>query len=226
MSDNKFDINSVIDEVKRIATEPVEYYKTMKTSGGFTDPIIFVVVMGAVSGLLASVFALIAIGRFGMMAMGIGSIIIVPIFVLIACFIGAAIMYVIWKLMGSEQNYETAFRCVASTTVIMPLMIILPIIPYLGNIIAVGLSFFLIYLATIHVHKIEEGKAKIVIGVIAALVILSNLSGERFQRNMTAKMDSFSEQLDFEGKTPEEMGEAVGKFLKGLEEAAKEDNQK
>jgi hypothetical protein len=222
MSNEKFDLDAAINQAKHIATNPVDYFKTMKTSGGFTDPIIFIAVMGAIAGLLASLFTLISLGNFGIVAMGIGSIIIVPIMAIIGCFVSSAFMYIVWKLMGSEQSYECAYRCVSSTMVVMPLMVVLPIIPYIGNVIAVAISFYLIYLATLHVHNISSQKSKIVIGVIAALVIFTNLSGERFQRNVTAKMDGYVKEFNIEGKSPEELGKAMGEFMKGFEEATKE----
>jgi uncharacterized membrane protein YdjX (TVP38/TMEM64 family) len=43
------------------------------------------------------------------MGAGFGAIIFMPIAVAIGSFIGAAILFVIWKLMGSQEDYETAY---------------------------------------------------------------------------------------------------------------------
>ena len=134
--EQKFDINRVINDAKKIITNPAEYYSTMAKSGGFADPIIFVVVMAAVMGLITAVLSFFG-SPIGLMAAGLGAIILVPIAAVISSFIGAAILFVIWKLMGSEQTFETAYRCLAAAAAIYPVIAVLSIIPYIGSIIGV-----------------------------------------------------------------------------------------
>ena len=125
MSDQTtFDINQVIAQAKAVITNPVGYYQTMPKTGGYGNPVIFVAVMGAVMGLITAVLSFFG-SAAGMMAAGLGAIIVMPIFAVLGAFIGAAILYVIWKLMGSAESYETAFRCQASVAAIYPISALL-----------------------------------------------------------------------------------------------------
>ena len=83
----------------------------MPKSGGFVEPLVFMVSMGVVSGVIQSVLALVGLSFAASFAMAIASIIIVPIMTGIFGFVGGAILFVIWKIMGSEQSFETAYRC-------------------------------------------------------------------------------------------------------------------
>ncbi|MBX2849803.1 MAG: YIP1 family protein [Acidiferrobacterales bacterium] len=232
-SEPAFNFATVIDDAKKVITNPIGFYREMPTTGGYANPLIFVVVMAAITGLIAAITSLIGLGN-AMVAggMAIASIIILPIFAVIGSFIGAAIMFVIWKLMGSEKNYEAAYRCVAYSFAIGPVVAVLSIIPYLGTIIRSLWTTFLLYAASIEVHKLKAATAKIVFGILAALFVLVGVSSERTARALqdytdrvseaTADLPSSLQNLEnLEDMTAEEAGKAAGEFLKGLEEFSK-----
>lgn len=214
----KFDINQVINTVKAVITTPVNYFQTMPKTGGLTEPLIFALVMGAVAGLISAILSFMS-APVGMMAYGIGAIIFVPIAALIGAFIGAAILFVIWKLMGSEENYETAFRCMAAIMAIYPITALVALIPYVGAIVSVAWSTYLVIEASVGVHGRERKTAQLVFGIIGALMLLMNLSGERAARNMASHMEEMGAQFeDFQNLPPEEAGKKMGEFLKGMEQ--------
>lgn len=236
----KFGLDSVIADAKAVITDPVGFYRGMATSGGFAEPAIFVIVMGLVMGVLIAVFTLIGFGPVGAMAAGFAAIIFMPIGAVIGSFIGAAIMFVVWKLMGSERNFEAAYRSVAHATAIYPVMAVLGLIPYLGTVIGVVWGVYLMYCASTQVHKIEAGRAKIVLGILGALMLFMQLSGEMASRALQSQLETSAEQMgtsmeelsksmeqlgtsmegvDVEDMTPEEAGKAVGDFFRGMNEA-------
>lgn len=220
-----FDLNNVKDTALRVIQQPVEFYRTMPRTGGLTDPIIFLVVMGFVAGLIFTVFGLFGGGRLA--GMGIAALIGFPIFMLIWSFVSAAILYVIWRLMGSAENYETAYRCVAFASAIMPVMAVASILPYIGTILGVLWGTYLMFTASIEVHKIDRQKATFVFAVLAAISILMNLSGEYGARHVNSQMGDFDSKMGqmmegMEDMTPEEAGRAMGEFMRGMEEAASE----
>ncbi|MBT8115525.1 MAG: YIP1 family protein, partial [Arenicella sp.] len=139
MPESNFSLSTVIDDAKKVITDPFGFYRAMPDSGGFADPVIFVAVMGAAAGLIFSVLAMIGLGGAGGMGMAGGmalsAVILVPIGMIIGSFIGAAIVFVIWKLMGSDKNYETAYRCVAYSTAIMPVVALISMIPYVATLV-------------------------------------------------------------------------------------------
>jgi hypothetical protein len=131
-----------------------------------------------------------------MLAAGLSAIILMPIFAVIGSFISAAILFVIWKLMGSSENYETAYRCQSSVTAIYPVVALIAIIPYLGTIIMIGWGALLVIEASVSVHERKRNVAQIVFGILAVLMILSNVASERAARQMGLYMDHAGSQFD------------------------------
>ncbi len=242
MSENNFNLGKVIEDARQVVTQPVAFYKSMQQSGGFAEPCIFLVVMAVIMGAMAALLSFFGLGKIGAVAIGLGSIIIIPVMALIGSFVGALIMFVIWKLMGSEKDYETAYRCIAYASVIYPVMPLLGWMPYLGTIVGVGWGMFLMYIATLEVHQIKQQTAQLVIGVIAAILIFMQLSGEYTARNIQAQIEESTQEWqqgaeemnkafekiseNAEDMTPEEAGKALGEFFKGLSESMPKDMKK
>ena len=220
---SRFDINTVISDAKRVLLDPAGFYRSMAKAGGYTEPLIYVVVMGFAAGVLATLTSIFGGGiRFGAGA-GFFAMLLLPIVAVISSFISGTIMFVLWKLMGSSQGYETAWRCVAFSMVMFPAMMILQWIPYLGSIVGVIVVIWLMINASTEVHAVERKKAQLVLGVLGVFMVLGNISSERAARQWEARMEHYGGQLEqLENMTPEEAGEAVGEFLKGIEKATKE----
>ncbi|MFA5632898.1 MAG: YIP1 family protein [Porticoccaceae bacterium] len=219
---NKFDIHSVINNAKAIITTPATYFQTMPKSGGFANPVIFVAVMAAAAGVIAAVLSLFG-SSAGMIGAGLSAIILMPIFALIGTFIGAGILFVIWKLMGSPENYETAFRCLASMTAIYPVVALLSIIPYIGTIVGVVWATYLVIEASVAVHGRDRKTSQIVFGIIGVLLLISNVSSEYAARKAVDHLEDMGSMMEeYSRLPPDEMGKKMGEFLKGMEEGMKE----
>lgn len=219
-----FNLSKVIEDAISVITQPVDFYRNTSKSGGFADPAIFVIVIAVIAALIFSIFSLFGGGRFA--AAGLALLIIMPIMMLISTFIYAAIMFIIWKLMGSENNYETAYRCVAYSSAIFPIVALITLIPYLGSIIGVLWGMYLMVIASTEVHELNKNTALIVFGILGFIGVIMNISSERAARNMEQQMGKFEKQMgksmeDMSDMTPEEAGKAVGEFLRGFEEATK-----
>jgi len=219
---SKFDISKVVDDAISVITNPTDFYRNMQRDGGFAEPIIFLVVMAAIMGVILTVFSLFGAGRIGAMAVGFGAIIFMPIMALIMSFVAAAIMFVIWKLMGSNESFETAYRCVAYASAIYPVVAIVSIIPYVGTIIGVAWGTFLLFTASVEVHQLARNTAMIVMGILGFIMLVMNLSGEIGSRHFESRIEQMGNSMEgIEDMTPEEAGKAVGEFLKGLEDGSK-----
>jgi hypothetical protein len=145
-------------------------------------------------------------------AESLGRIIVVPIVVVIFSFIGAAIIFVIWKLMGSQKNYETSYRCWAYLMALAPIVAIISIIPYVGGIINIAIYVYFIVIASTQVHNISSQKAWLVFGIIGAVLVLIGISLEYKARSMAPTAEQYR-------KTAEEINR---QYLKQIEEARKE----
>lgn len=211
---------NILNTAVRVITNPVGFYREMPKTGGFPEPLIFAVILGLISGLLTAILSIFSLGAAASFLMGIAFIIIYPIMIAIFGFVGAAILFIIWRIIGSKESFETAYRCWAYSMAILPITTLLGIIPYLGTIIGLAWGFYLIVVASTEAHKIPQKTAYIVFGVICALMVIMSTCSQYAGRKFQEGMEEFGSQM--EDMTPEEAGKAFGDFMKGLQEAAEE----
>lgn len=219
----KSPVQGIVDTAKQVIMDPVGFYRGMAKSGGFTDPLVFAVVLGVVTGIVQAIIGLVHLGPAVSAVMALGSIIIMPIMVLIFGFVGAAIVFVVWKLMGSSESYETAYRCGAYASAISPITAVTALIPVVGSLVGLGWMTYLLVMASIEVHKIPAKKAWLVFGIIAALFALMTLGAQAGARKAQRGMVDFQKEMGMTpGKdmTPEEAGKAAATFMKAMQEQA------
>ena len=234
MSDSQtFDIQQAVADAKRVLSDPFGFYKELSLTGGLTNPLLFVVCMAVVTAIISVVLSFVGLGMAAGVGAGIVGIIVIPIAAVIGSFIGAGIMFVIWKLMGSDKDFEAAYRCVAYSFAIAPVGAVLSVVPYLGTAIRALWGGFILYAASTNAMGIKEQTAKIAIGILTALLVLGGINSERQARKVQAWADKYSDSVReiynedeiaerLENMTAEDAGEMVGDFLKGIEKAAKE----
>ena len=228
-----YSLESVIEDFKKVITDPAGFYRAMPTDGGYLNPLIFIAVMAVAAGLLMTILSVVGLGVGSTMTFGsaLMMVVMLPIGAGIGSFIAGGVLFIVWKLMGSSRNYETAYRCIAFATAIMPFAMLLSIIPYLGTIAKNLWGAYLLYIASIEVHSIKQQTAKIVFAVLAALVVLSGIRTEYKLRNLQSYIDKayndatanprFKDLENMENMSPEEAGRKMGEFLKGMEETIK-----
>jgi hypothetical protein len=206
---------AIFNTAVEVVTRPVDFYREMPRSGGFTDPLIFIMAMGLVAGVAQAVLSIFVSspGSFGLL-----SVILSPIMAGIFGFVGAAILFVIWKLMGSAHSFETAYRCAAYAAAISPLTALFHPIPYLGPLVGLFWGFYLAVVASVEVHGIESKKAWVVFGALAVVFALLSVSAEHSARRFASGVADFK----VDEMTPEEAGKKMGEFMKGFKKGAGE----
>ncbi|MBT5031497.1 MAG: hypothetical protein HOM55_04275 [Proteobacteria bacterium] len=228
---SNFSLGTVIAQIKQIITNPVEFYRNMPKTGGYGEPIIFLLVAAVGGGIVLAALSIIGLSPAGLGMAGLGAIIMFPIGGLIGSFFVAAVLFIIWKLMGSSENYETAYRCVAYSFALMPAFAVLMMIPYLGTVIRTLWGTWLVIIQSTEVHGRTQQTSKLVFGILAVIFVIGGLRAEYATRQITDQMEEFRAGLsqaqsnaleNLEEMTPEEMGRAAGEFFKGLENAAKQ----
>ena len=221
-----------------VVTKPAEFFQGMPKTGGFLEPLVFAVVMGVIVGIIQAIIGFIGLGPgggYGGAGMsGFGMIIFMPIAVAIGSFIGAAILFVIWKLMGSQENYETAYRCGAYLMALAPITTILSAVPYAGGLVSMAIFTFYIVTASVHVHNLPSQKAWLVFGIIGVILALMGVFAEHKARNLGSEMEKWRQMGEeyrqsaedmagqFKGKSPDEMRKQAEEMAKQFKEQAEE----
>jgi len=212
----------ILEKARSVLTAPGEFYRQMPKSGGFLEPMLFLVVMAIVGAIIFITLGFLGLGTFGAMGVGIGTMILMPVMAVVGSFIGGAIMFVIWKLMGTQEPFEVAYRCVAYASAIYPITALLGLLPYLGSIVAIAWGMYLMFTATKEVHHLNEKTASMVFGILGLVLIVSNVSSEMAARRMATEVEKLTPAIEnIQNMEPEEAGKMVGEFLKGLEKAQK-----
>lgn len=152
--------------VIKLIVKPGDFFRTMPKDGGFLEPLIFVVLTTLLGVLLNAVELFVSRGVG--LAMVAAWMIIVPMIAIILSFFFAGILYAVWSFMGSRENYETSYRCLAYMQIFFPILILLSVVPYLA-LFGIGWWLYLMVIAAREVHKVPARPALVVFGAVAAL---------------------------------------------------------
>ncbi|KJU84271.1 membrane protein containing Yip1 domain protein [Candidatus Magnetobacterium bavaricum] len=181
---NNIGIFGIPSTAIRVLTAPSGFFRGMPQRGGFMGPLVFMIVMGVFSGLLK---AAISILEFKILA-GIGKVVVafvfVPVTVSLLGFVAAAVLFVIWRLMGSKQSYQTSYRCVAYMSALMPVLVVVSGVPFWGGLVGIALVFFLIVIVSTEVHGISLARARFVFAVLALLLIVMYVNAEHDRKQL------------------------------------------
>jgi len=226
MEKQRIDLNEIKESAIKVLTSPRAFFKEMPKTGGYVKPLIFMIAMGVIGGLIQSLFSIIGLKVAAGLAMGAASILLVPVIVGVFGFVGAVILYVIWRVMGSQEDYETAYRCVAYISALTPITSILGIVPYIGGAVGVALAMYFTILASIEVHRISSQKAWLVFSIIGAILILLNITGEISSRRMAREAGKYQKQMEETTKEMQKQLEGISKEMQKAKEGASEEIQK
>lgn len=187
MEPKDIDFAAMPQTAVNIVTKPSEFFQGMPKTGGFLEPLVFAVIMGFIVGIIQALLSIAGFGPaagYGGGTSGLRMIIVTPIAAAIGSFIGAAILFVIWKLMGSQEDYEAAYRCGAYLMALSPITAIISAVPYAGGIISMAIFVFYLVTASIYVHNLPSQKAWLVFGIIGAIFAVFGFYGEYQARHV------------------------------------------
>lgn len=211
----------IVDTALKVIKTPAEFYRGMAKSGGFVDPLIFAVVMGAIGGVVYAILGLLHLIPMMSGGMALSMIVTAPIGAVIGSFVGGAIVFVIWKLMGSSESYETAYRCGAYASAVSPIAMACNVVPYVGGLVGLAWMVYLLVIASVEVHKIAAKTAWLVFGIIGGLCALGAINGQiaahRAQRDMSEITKAWGGKAS---KDMEAASKAAADMVKAMQEQA------
>jgi hypothetical protein len=178
MEKKSIDFAAIPQTALKVLTSPVSFFREMAKTGGFIEPLVFLVALAVVTAIVDGVLGILGLKFFLSVWAALFSIIITPVVAVIGGFIVAAILFIIWKLLGSQESYETAYRCVAYLAALWPIMAMADAIPYIGALISIGLLTYFLVTASVETHKISSQKAWVVFGIIGAALFFISLGAQ------------------------------------------------
>lgn len=148
---------------------PKRLLRTMSKDGGYGKPIVYALLWQYAASAVGLVLSFVrpVPAPWGGITGKILMFALTPPLMLLAGFVIAAFFFVIWHLMGSAHNYQTAFRVWA---LFSPLAV-LSAVPY----VSVGVIVFYVFLlvtASVEIHAVRPAKAWTVWGLLLAVFAL------------------------------------------------------
>ncbi len=189
------DLVNIIQTAIRVIMSPAMFFKEMPKTGGFIEPLVFMVVMGFLGSLIQALLSIIGLSPEGP-AIGVFPLIIMLTFIIvISGFIAAGIYFVIWRIMGSQESFETAYRCNAYISALIPITAVFSPIPYLNQVITVVLTTLFLVIVTVQVYNMPLKKAWIVFGILGVIFMAMSLAGETVLRRMDETQKDMRENI-------------------------------
>lgn len=221
----KVDFRSIINTMMQVVLRPIEFFKKMPKDGGYSDPVIFLVSMGILTSIIQIMCKLLGVCGFSeSFSIVVFAFIITPLLMLGFGFVIAIIWFVIWKLMGSEEVYEVAFRCIAYTSGVSVFTTAMYAIPYVGGILGLAWIMYLMIIISTEVHRLELHHTLKVLTIIFLFLALTATCSQYQTRKMAKQTndyhEKFGEKMDM---TPKEAGRDVGELLKGMKNTIEPD---
>ncbi|NTV14467.1 MAG: hypothetical protein HGA96_11150 [Desulfobulbaceae bacterium] len=209
MEQQGVDFAAIPQTAIRFITSPTAFYREMPKKGGFVEPLLFMVAMGVIGGIIQAVASLVSLNPAASALAGMASLVVIPVMVAIFGFIGAAIMFVIWKLMGSQEDYETAYRCGAYSAAFTPITMLIGLVPYAGSVVGILIMVYLLVVASVEVHKLAANKAWLVFGIIGLLLIFGSISAQLAAKKFAAEMQVNAERMKESADAMQEAGKQI-----------------
>lgn len=167
------------DTVVDVIVRPVTFFQTMPRRGGYRTPYIFLLVIGLFDMLLFSLFQMFAVGPAAGLAFALRAIVLAPLALTLSGFVLTTVFFVFWRLMGSSQSYETAYRTFVYSYAISPVTTIMGFVPYL-TFAGFFWWFGLLVIGSVYVHGIGRVKAAAVFATLGVAMVVFMVRTEHY----------------------------------------------
>ncbi len=184
-------LEDVLPSAIEVLTDPRAFFSTMPRDAGYEAPGIFAGVMLVVYGAIFGLFSLLRLKLLGFIA----ALIFVPILGAIGLGIGAAVVLFLSRALKGEATFESSFRIVAYSAALLPIAAAAALVPYLP-ILVQAYGIYILVVAVVAVHKVEEQRAWTVLGSIGAVILLLALLSTFTARRVAPKLDRLGHELE------------------------------
>ncbi|MBP9699151.1 MAG: hypothetical protein KBD85_03945 [Elusimicrobia bacterium] len=168
-----FSLGSMGRNAMALFRSPGTLYGLMEKGGGYAAPLLYALVWHYVAAVITLVLSFVKPGTIpGGTTAQVVSFFLLPPVTVGAGFLFAAVFFVIWHLMGSPENYQTAYRVWALLAPLSVVSAVFRLVPYLS--LAVSLYYlYLLVVSSVTVHGIRRSKAWTVWPLLMAGFVLA-----------------------------------------------------
>jgi len=168
---------------------PRIFYSQMPQSGGFFHPAGFLFIMILIGMIINVVGTVFLIGQPAIWSIPI-TIIFFSVIIFLGGFLISFVLYIVWRLLGSNKSYETAFRCFAYSSAISPLTSLIAFIPLIGIPMCVLWIIILLIIASETVHSLKPTVVRPFWLLVGLIVVIGTLVLEQQYRKFVFTPDN------------------------------------
>ncbi len=156
-----------------LVRSPGALFGSMEKGGGYAAPLLYALVWQYAAAAITLLLSFVKpTGMPGGTLAQVVSFFVLPPATVGAGFLFAAVFFVIWHLMGSPENYQTAYRVWALLAPLSVVSAVFRLVPYLS--LAVSLYYlYLLVVSSVSVHGIRRSKAWTVWPLLMAGFVLA-----------------------------------------------------
>jgi hypothetical protein len=173
LSDYMADMKNV---VLKLFVSPSTFFREMPKAEGFVKPLMFMVLVSVVDGFILSMSSLVNFKSASDVGMAVASVILLPLGIGISGFAASAILFAVWKMMGSQESYKTAYQCFAWIWATTPIITLAGLIPYIGPAIGIAIAIYFVIISSLEVHRLSPRKVWPVFLAAGAIGVFFSIS--------------------------------------------------
>ena len=163
---------NAFNTLRRVLVNPARFFEQMPREGGYLSPVLFVVQVALISAVLSAVVELFVAGVGSAFTELLQALVALPVYALFIATVFSLAFALLWKLMGSQQGFEVAFRCVAYSFALFPVWVLLSEQHAVLQWLVLAIGIVLLAIASEKVHSIEKLNARVAMVVIAAVTAI------------------------------------------------------
>lgn len=177
---SSYGLFSIVNDAFKVLTGSKSFFSHMPKKG-YKKAISFLLFIVVVTGLFKTVCSVSHYGFFEGLSHLPGNLLVMLLYVFVIVTLGSGVMYYIWRLMGSEQSFETSFKNVSYSLVALPLLMIAITFGFYAIVLVMALWAFILFNAGNETHQVR-GTGIVVflgLGVLLSSLMLNGLNSDK-----------------------------------------------
>jgi hypothetical protein len=179
---------------KEVLLSPRKFYSEMDRMGGVGHPAGFFFLMVLIGMIINVLGTVLLVGRPVVWSIPV-TVAVFSVVIFLGGFVISFVLYLVWKVLGSKESYETAYRCFAYSSAISPFTSLIAFIPVVGVALCVAWIVVLLIVASEQVHALKPATARAFWAVVGLIIIVGTVAIEIQYRDTMFTLSKEARQL-------------------------------